>query len=125
MNGEADSLDCAGRGVVVAIGAQGDDSTLREKCRAGRMQAGLCLGHVPRSVLGQSPAVTDAHEQDVAVGDGQPQAPLAPLEVLGEDVVARLQPAHAAEPRDVEEDAAPDEAVLENCNRVRRKRPRG
>ena len=43
---------------------------------------------------------------------------LGRLEVRAEDVLARLQPGHAAQARDVEEDAAADQPVLEDLDRL-------
>jgi hypothetical protein len=69
--------------------------------------------------------VAGAHEQDVALADGDALLALGRLEVRAGDVLARLEPGHAAHARDVEEDAAADESVGEDVDRVDRRSPLG
>ncbi len=65
--------------------------------------------------------MTGADEQDVPGAHAYPLVALRRLEVLAEDVLARLEPGNAAHAGNVEQDSPADEAVLENldCTRWR------
>ncbi len=64
------------------------------------------------STLGQAARVARAHEQDVASPDLHSLLALRRLEVFHEDVLARLEPSHAANARHVEQHAAARPARL-------------
>ena len=82
------------------------------------MQTGLGLGGVPRANLVQSSRMSGANQQDVALAHRDALLTLGRLQVLSEDVLARLEPGHTPQARNVEQDAAPYEPILERLDRV-------
>ena len=59
-----------------------------------------------------------ADEQDVADAHRHTLVALRGLEVLAENVVTRLEPGNPARARDVEQNAAAHESVLEDVDRT-------
>src|SRR5262249_7429831 len=105
------------RRVAVAVAAEGGDTALRDEAHGRRVEPRLEVGCRPGPELGQAPVVAGAHVQDVAGLNREALLPLRGLELVREDVLSWLDPPHAAETRDVEEDASPDQAVLERVDR--------
>jgi hypothetical protein len=66
----------------------------------------------------EASGVAGPHQEDVALPHGHFLTALRLLEVAGEDAVARLQPVHSARSRDVEQDPAPDQPVLQRLDRL-------
>src|SRR5205807_1436163 len=80
----------------------------------------LAAGGVPGAELGQAARVPRAHEQDVALTDLHALLARGSFEVLAKDMLAGLEPTHAARSGDVEQHPPPDEAVLDELDRLGR-----
>ena len=89
---KVDSVDGAGRGVVVAVAPQHGGLSLGDELERGRMQAGPCGRHVPRSELVSPATVADAHEQQITRPDVKMLRVLGRAELCVRDAVARLEP---------------------------------
>jgi uncharacterized hydrophobic protein (TIGR00271 family) len=111
--------------VVVAVAAEHRDLPVGDELHRRRVQPSALAGRVPRAELEAPPPVPHPDEQQI------PPAHLDLLrgrragQVIGRDMVARLQPRHPAQPGDVQQHAAPDDAVLGHGDRQGgRARPR-
>ena len=72
----------------------------------------------PGPELAESTGVTGANEEHVALADGDALLELGGLELVAEDVLARLEPGHSPETGDIEQDASSDQAVREDLDRI-------
>jgi len=109
---EVDSFGRAGRGVAVAVAAQDGDVPLGDELHRRGIQARPSIGHVPDADFVPATAVPDTNEQEVAWGDADMLGALGGGEVVGGHMVTGLQPRDTAQPRDVEENTAADDAVM-------------
>ena len=62
--------------------------------------------------------MTGANEEHVTLADGDALLALGGLELVAEDVLARLEPRHSPETGDIEQDASGDQAVREDLDRI-------
>src|SRR5262249_12048032 len=107
-------LWCAvpGHRVRDAVAAEDGDVALAQPGDAGRVQACHAdLARAPVATLVAAGIATGGPPEDVAGLDGHALALLRRFELGGEDSVARFEPGHAAQRRDIEDDAAADHAV--------------
>ena len=86
----------AGRGVVIAVAAEHGHLPLGEKLCGPRVEAGAGLRDVPRSQFVAPLAVTDTHEEHVALAHPYVLFLFGRDQLLGGHVITWLEPRHAA-----------------------------
>ena len=96
------------------------DSPFSQKRRHRGMEAGAGSVCVPRTEVKLAFRLAGTDQQNVALFYGQSLLALGALEVLGEHVLPRLQPGNPAEPGNVEQHSASDQAVLEHIDGIGR-----
>jgi len=111
VHGEVDALSRARRGVVVAVTAEYRDLALAQQLEHRGVQPGAARRSVPGAELIAPAPVPDPDEEQVARADTDVLGLFGAGHVLDSDVIARLQPLHAAQPRDVEQHAPSGDAL--------------
>ena len=112
VHGKRDVLDDAGRGVAVAVAAEHGHLPLGQELHGQRVQPRAAGGHVPWAELAAPQPVPDPDEEQVTGADVHLLRRLRRGELVCGDVIARLEPLDAPQPRDVEQHATADDAVV-------------
>ena len=107
-----------GRHLLRAVAPQQRHVALPQPRDGARIEAGGLLGEVPRPHLRAAYPPPRADEQRIACRDLHARLLFPRLQVLGINRRSRLQVFDSLQPRDVDQDAAGHDAVLEVVNRI-------
>src|SRR5581483_5325561 len=111
VNRAPDLLVAGRHRVLRGVTTDGRDTALAEPRETRRMPSGSAdVRDVVATALPHFPPVTRAHQEDVTLVHADAVLGFAGLEIRGRHGLARLEPVLAAEPRDIEQHAARDDA---------------
>ena len=110
VDGGWETLDRAGSGVAVSVGAEHRDLPLGQPRHGGHMEARAGVRRVPRTQLLSPLPGAGPHEHEVTGVHDDPLRVGHRLQLFRFDSRARLEPVDAAEARYVEHDPTPHDA---------------
>src|SRR5690349_605985 len=105
MHREVDTVNEAGSRVIVAVAAQHCHPPFDHELQRSGVESGSGPRCIPRPECSPAMAMSDAHEQQVALADHDVLGRLGQPEVVGGYVFAWFQPGSTEQPGNIKEDA--------------------